>query len=150
MAQKDREAAERRKKAAEEAKVNRSLKAAAGENSAADNAILDDLINQLKKGITVSSKRHKARKTNGKASAVALEADSAEKMTEPKFESKPPADGDKTADLARDMLAALQSDGFAAFTPTTPSARSDRSTRPLCNKHPRNRALQSDSRMQIG
>lgn len=31
-------------------------------------------------------------------------------------------DQDKTADLARDMLAALKSDGFEAFTPTSPKA----------------------------
>ena len=45
------------------------------------------------------------------------------------FEPSLPEAGDKTVDLARDMLAALKSDGFEAFTPSTPKSERSRRTR---------------------
>ena len=126
-AQKNREADERLQKAKEDRNNQSFKKSSGGNDGAADNDLLDKIINDLKHRATVNSKRRRYWKANGKTTLTNGEID--KKDGEPKFEPKLPSEGDKTMDLARDMLAALKSDSFETFTPTTPSARSDRSAR---------------------
>ena len=122
-AQKEREAAEQRKKAAEEAKANRSARATdASSEGTADNAVLDTLLEKLRNGDSVGRRSRKNRRQNGNAaSSRRTNVNGNDTSSGTSFEPNLPEAGDKTADLARDMLAALKSDGFEAFTPTTAS-----------------------------
>lgn len=121
-AQEERDAADKRRKAAEEAKANRSTKNAGGAvEGGVDNAVLDTLLEKLRNGDSVGRKSRKNRRVNGSAAAPRRKSVNEKDAIGAAFEPSLPEAGDKTADLARDMLAALKSDGFEAFTPTTAS-----------------------------
>jgi len=84
-----------------------------------DTSVLDTLLEKLRNGDTVG-RRAGRRRAAEKFSAVSsnLNAD-----------GTPAPDANDTADIARDMLARLQSDGFQAFTPTSPTTGPRRQTR---------------------
>jgi hypothetical protein len=106
-------ATEKRRQAAEDAKVAR---AKAAED---DNTVLDSLLEKLRKG---ENPRRARRARPGERAAVPAALDL--------LPANVSSTGD-AADLARDMLARLQSDGFAAAaapSPSTPGA-SRRTTR---------------------
>ncbi|EJD02078.1 uncharacterized protein FOMMEDRAFT_87486 [Fomitiporia mediterranea MF3/22] len=130
-AQEERDAADRRRKAAEEAKANRSAKASTnGDSDAGDNSVLDNLLEKLRNGDSVGRKSRKNRHVNGKpAMSRRTNSSSKDDASDSAFEPALPEAGDKTVDLARDMLAALKSDGFEAFTPTTSTPKPDRAHR---------------------
>ncbi|KAH8108487.1 hypothetical protein DFH11DRAFT_1096683 [Phellopilus nigrolimitatus] len=97
-------------------------------SGAGDNAVLDNLLEKLRNGDSVGRKSRKNRRPNGKAATPLRIKVDGKDTVKPGIEAALPAEGDKTIDLARDMLAALKSDGFEAFTPTSAS-RPERSTR---------------------
>jgi len=72
-----------------------------------DTSVLDNLLEKLRSGESVG---RRARRSRQSAAPSALTVDTA---TSP-FEKEDPAD------LARNMLARLQSDGFTTLTPTSP------------------------------
>lgn len=104
-------AIQKRKQAMEESKITRQKAQDASANGSGtqedeDTSVLDNLLEKLRNGDTVGRRARRAR---------------------PSAENRPPipstlnTDGDQTvvgdtADIARDMLARLQSDGFQAFT----------------------------------
>ncbi|THH08533.1 hypothetical protein EW145_g2635 [Phellinidium pouzarii] len=128
-AQEERNAAERRRKAAEESKANRSMKNTEGNSlETGDNAVLDTLLEKLRNGDSVGRKSRRSRRTNGKTAVpLRINVDANDTITTGAHADVPAAE-DKTVDLARDMLAALKSDGFEAFNPTF-SNRTERSVR---------------------
>ena len=127
--QEEKEAADKRRKAAEEAKVNRSMRSAETEKTGEDNAVLDNLLEKLRKGDSVGRKSRKNRRANGKSSVAAqtkeVDAEASTVSALPPL----PEGADKTVDLARDMLAALKSDGFETFSSTSSTPRPARSAR---------------------
>lgn len=107
-----RESAEKRKKAAEEKKANR-LKAA-DPDSAGDTSVLDNLLDELRKGKAVGRQnRHRNRQKQADVPSTDVDEEVA-----PPTETNEKAN--ETVVLARDMLAALKSDGFATFVPPSP------------------------------
>lgn len=102
---------EKRRQAAEETKASRqkALDASSAQENE-DTSVLDNLLEKLRNGDTVGRRARRGK---------------------PGVESRPPipltlaidgaAAGDATADIARDMLARLKSDGFEAFTPASPT-----------------------------
>ncbi|KAJ3526821.1 hypothetical protein NM688_g8213 [Phlebia brevispora] len=111
----ERMAAERRKQAAEEAKANREkARAEATSQDAEDTAILDNLLEKLRNGDSVGRKRRTRNSERRPAAPLDLTADKL--LTS--------GTGNDTADLARDMLARLKSDGFDALTPASPTSSS--------------------------
>lgn len=108
-------AVEKRKQAAQEMKEHREKVAATVNNESAD--VLDSLLEKLRNGEGVG---RKSRRTRGPteiqpAVPLTLQLDSSEV-------------NDTAADIARDMLANLQSDGFVAPIPS-PTAATNTSTR---------------------
>lgn len=127
-AQQEREALERRRKAAEEAKASRPFRITEGDvSNTGDNAVLDNLLEKLRNGDSVGRKSRRNRRTKDK------QLGQGESITNGKVGDAPelgePNNGDKTVDLARDMLAALKSDGFEAFAPGTSTSSTSRSSR---------------------
>lgn len=109
--------------------MNRSKKNAEnGDDGAGDNAVLDTLLEKLRNGDSVGRKSRKNRRPNGSNAPPLPDISTIKGPHDVNFEPTLPEAGDKTVDLARDMLAALKSDGFEAFTPTT-SSRPDRTSR---------------------
>jgi cytokinesis protein len=105
---------EKRKQAAEENRANRqkALDASASlENE--DTSVLDNLLEKLRNGDTVGRKARRARAIpDGQSkSPLALIPEGAL-----------PGTGGDAADIARDMLARLKSDGFEAFAPSAAPA----------------------------
>lgn len=125
MAQKEKEAFERRK-AEEEAKLNKSAMKIDLTDAKATSE-LDDLLKKINEGVIIGKHSRRNRRAKGKpGTSLRVNVDGASAGGE-RLEIVPLPVGDKTADLARDMLAALKSDGFEAFTPTT--SKFDRDTR---------------------
>lgn len=119
----ERLAAEKRRQAAQEAKVNRAKarEAASTSPSTEDNAVLDDILEKLRKGENPRRARRGRAGERGERPAIPLSVD-----IEPSASAGP---GAETADLARDMLARLKSDGFEAFPPASPQPRQSSASR---------------------
>nr|GAT61284.1 predicted protein [Mycena chlorophos] len=101
----ERMAMEKRRQAADEIKASRQkILDEAGTNEADD--VLDTLLEKLRNGDAVSRRTRRAR-GNGPGVPASLSLD-----------AETPAE---TADVARDMLARLQSDGFVTPTPASPT-----------------------------
>lgn len=105
--------AQKRKQAMEEQKITRQ-KAQDAANEAHtddDTSVLDNLLEKLRNGDASVSRRARRPRPSAenRPPLPALNIDG------------PPAGGDDTAEIARDMLARLQSDGFQAFVPGSPS-----------------------------
>jgi cytokinesis protein len=103
----ERKAQEKRKQAAEETRANRqkALDASATlENE--DTSVLDNLLEKLRNGDTVGRKARRARPTQDNPGNVSFGITADGSIL-----------GNDTADIARDMLARLKSDGFEAFAP---------------------------------
>ena len=116
----ERLAAERRRQAVEDARANKQ-KTVEGAGEPEDTSMLDNLLEKLRSGEGVGRKARRTRPTAPKPAApLNLSADVLLGS----------AGGNDAADLARDMLARLQSDGFQAVpaSPTT-STTVRRSTR---------------------
>ena len=99
--------AEKRRRAAEELRVARQ-KAQEEASESEDTSVLDNLLEKLRSGQKVG---RRARRTRPSATSSALTV-----------ETPPSVDTEDPAGLARDMLARLQSDGFATLTPTSPKS----------------------------
>jgi len=95
--------AEKRRIAAEELRASRQ-KAQEEASESEDTSVLDNLLEKLRSGENVG---RRARRTRPSAATSALTVDTA-----PSLDEDP-------AGVARDMLARLQSDGFATLTPTS-------------------------------
>jgi cytokinesis protein len=107
-------AAEKRRQYAEDAKVSRqkALDAASIVESE-DNQALDKLLAQLSNGDAVGRWRRRARPSaENRPSAPSKLA----------LDVSLPGPSSDTVDIARDMLARLQSDGFDAIPPSSPTA----------------------------
>lgn len=115
---------EKRRQAAEQAKAQRQQAAAnATTQDVEDTSALDSLLEKLRTGNGVGRKARRSRPTASNRQAAPLTLD-AESVLEAG------SSGDNTADIARDMLARLKSDGFNAITPSSPtSSTTNRSTR---------------------
>ena len=99
------------------------------EKTGEDNAVLDNLLEKLRNGDSVGRKSRKNRRANGKPTAsTQIDEPDAEASTVNDLPPLPEG-ADKTADLARDMLAALKSDGFETFSTTSSTPRPARSAR---------------------
>lgn len=115
---------QKRKQAMEESKITRQKAQEASASGTLgqeeeDTAALDTLLEKLRNGDTVGRRAGRARRAAENRPAVStLNAD-----------GTPAPDANDTADVARDMLARLQSDGFQAFTPTLPTTGPRRQTR---------------------
>lgn len=121
-------AAEKRKQAAEEARLNREkAKEAAGQDDAENTAILDDLLEKLRNGDNVGKKARRTRPTPAARPAAPLDLSAAGLLAATR--------GNDTVDLAKDMLARLKSDGFNALGSTSPTS----STTPLPHRRSRRR-----------
>jgi cytokinesis protein len=109
----DRLAREKRKQASEQ---NKAARLKASEASTAlendDASVLDNLLEKLRNGDNVSRRARRARPTADGQSDVPLTL-----VTDGSLSGV----GNNAADIARDMLARLKSDGFEAFKPSTPS-----------------------------
>jgi cytokinesis protein len=109
---------QKRKQAMEETKINRqraqeaSATGTPGQDDE-DTSVLDTLLEKLRNGDTVGRRAGRARRVAENRPSVPLNL-STDGTSAP--------DVNDTADIARDMLARLQSDGFQAFTPTSPTA----------------------------
>lgn len=105
----------KRRQAMEDFKTQRENKdAAAAAQVDEDTSVLDNLLEKLRNGDTVGRRARRGRN-----------------VTDPKSAAPPPTDSvppvDETVDLAKDMLARLQSDGFEAFAaPTSPTTATSR------------------------
>lgn len=128
----EREAHEKRKKAAEEMREQRNKKTdySFTAQEGGDTAALDNLLEKLRNGDSIGRRRNK-----GRAGRRAPQAPAADVPPVPKDEVNeravftPTNGAENAADLARDMLARLQSDGFNAFTPTPTQSRPPRRPR---------------------
>ena len=116
---------QKRKQAMEESKITRQKAQEASSNGTPgqedeDTSVLDTLLEKLRNGDTVGRRAGRARRAAENRPAVpsSLTAD-----------GTPAPDANDTADIARDMLARLQSDGFQAFTPSSPTTGPRRQTR---------------------
>ena len=98
--------AEKRRIAAEELRAARQ-KAQEEASESEDTSVLDNLLEKLRSGENVG---RRARRSRPSAASSALTLDT----------TTPQSDKEDPADLARNMLARLQSDGFATLTPTSP------------------------------
>lgn len=107
---------EKRKQAAEEAKASRQKAAdEAASQKTADSEALDSLLEKLRAGDGVGRKARRPRPS------AANKAPSPLSLNTP---SSLDSSSDDPANLARDMLARLKSDGFEALMPSTPTASS--------------------------
>lgn len=114
----ERLAAEKRRQAAEESRAHRQkVLDAAGVGESEDTAVLDNLLEMLRSGETVGRKTRRTRPNTTVRPAPPLSLD-------PEALLAGVDTGDKTADIAKDMLARLQSDGFSTQIPRTSSATS--------------------------
>jgi cytokinesis protein len=102
----EKSALEKRKQAQEESRVNRQ-KALNSEPANEDSDVLDALLQKLRNGDTVN---RRTRRTRPSADSRAVPLSLTLEGT---------SGGDATADIARDMLAQLQSQGFV--TPASPT-----------------------------
>lgn len=95
----------------EESKITRqkAQEASAASGQDEDTSVLDNLLEKLRNGDTVGRRARRARPSTENRPVV-----SSSLNTDGIMASGP----NDTADIARDMLARLQSDGFQAFTPT--------------------------------
>jgi cytokinesis protein len=96
----------------EESKITRqkAQEASAASGQDEDTSVLDNLLEKLRNGDTVGRRPRRARpSTSENRSAVPSSLNTDGIMA---------SGANDTADIARDMLARLQSDGFQAFTPT--------------------------------
>lgn len=118
----EREAVEKRRKAAEEAKANRSRAAVDVDQGTGDTSVLDNLLEKLRNGDSVGRKSRRNRAQTGQKPPTSLTIDVDESNKVFTGTADLAAAGDNPGALARDMLAALKSDGFEAFTPTRPRA----------------------------
>lgn len=114
-------AIQKRKQAMEESKITRqkAQEEAVANGTAGtedeDTSVLDNLLEKLRNGDTVGRRARRARPSaeNRPAIPATLSTD-----------GNPASAANDTADIARDMLARLQSDGFQAFTAnSTPTPR---------------------------
>lgn len=106
---------EKRRQAAEEAKLNRQkAKDAAASEDADNTAVLDTLLDKLRNGDNIGRKARRARPSTSSRPAAPLDLVAASMLA--------PGTGNDTVDLARDMLARLKSDGFDALPATSPTA----------------------------
>ncbi len=111
----ERTAMEKRKQAAEEAKATRQkAKQEAATQSTADTEALDSLLEKLRAGDGVGRKARRPRPSAGNKQPAPLTLDT-QGLSDTGGSSDP-------ANLARDMLARLKSDGFEALTPSSPTA----------------------------
>jgi len=122
-------AMQKRKQAMEESKMTRQKAQEASANGTTgqeeeDTSVLDTLLEKLRNGDTVGRRAGRARRAaeNRPAIPSCLNTD-----------GTPAPDANDAADIARDMLARLQSDGFQAFTPTSPTSGPRRRTRRRMN-----------------
>jgi len=99
--------AEKRRIAAEEMRAARQ-KAQEEASESEDTSVLDNLLEKLRSGENVGRRARRARPS---APGSALTVDTT---------TTPPFDKEDPADVARNMLARLQSDGFTTLTPTSP------------------------------
>ena len=105
--------AEKRRIAAEELRAaRRKVQEEAPENE--DTSVLDNLLEKLRSGENVGRRR----RVRPSAASSALTIDTTASL-----------DKEDPAGLARDMLARLQSDGFAALPPTSPKSNPYSSSR---------------------
>ncbi|KAI1788457.1 hypothetical protein LXA43DRAFT_1159295 [Ganoderma leucocontextum] len=120
----EREAVEKRRQAAEDARANKvKQKEANHEENEEDNAALDNLLEKLRNGDSVGPKARRARKSTATRQTTApLTLNTDILLTTTKS-------GDETIDIARDMLMRLKSDGFDALMPSTPTIPSMRRSR---------------------
>ena len=106
----ERLAAEKRRQAAEESRAHRQKAVGdAGADDNEDTAVLDNLLEKLRSGYTVGRKARRARPNNAARPAVPLSLD-------PEALLAGAETGNETVDIAKDMLARLQSDGFSTQT----------------------------------
>ena len=115
---------EKRRQAAEDARAKKLNTQEAPEQTEEDNAALDNLLEKLRNGDSVGRKTRRTRPRDRKSAAPTPTAPLT-LNTDVLLSAK---SGD-TADLARDMLMRLKSDGFETMTPSTPTAASMRRTR---------------------
>ena len=121
--QEEREALEKRRQAAEDARANKlKHQETAPEQTEEDNAALDNLLEKLRNGDTVGRKARRTRKSVAARQTTAPLTLNTDVLLTAKS-------GDETVDIARDMLMRLKSDGFDALTPSTPTVSSMRRTR---------------------
>ena len=111
----ERLAMEKRKQAAEEAKLNREkAKEEAAAEDAENTAVLDTLLDKLRNGDNIGRKARRTRPSVTSRPAAPLDLSAASLLVS--------GTGNETVDLARDMLARLKSDGFDALPATSPTA----------------------------
>lgn len=114
----ERLAAEKRKQTEEEAKANRLKTQELGLGLSDDNrSMVDDIMAKLRNGEVV--RRRKGRPSDRPTVTDLPQANPI----------IPTATGDETADLAMDMLARLQSDGFKTFQSVSPSSTTPKTRR---------------------
>lgn len=119
---------EKRKQAAEEAKLNRERAKEAASAADENTDVLDNLLEKLRNGDNIGRKARRARPSAASRPAAPLDLSAG-------------ALGNDTADLARDMLARLKSDGFdAGLPPTSPTS----STAPPRRSRRRVRGISED------
>jgi len=108
--------ADKRRRVAEEAKASRQKALENAEAQTTEDTVLDDLLMKLRNGDSVGRRARRGRHGSTKPS---------EPLTvETSRSFQPDVDTLDTVGLARDMLAALKSDGFEAFAPSTPTTSS--------------------------
>jgi cytokinesis protein len=102
----ERAAAEKRLQYAEEMKVARAEAKSKAPPPDENATALDDLLEKLRNGDTVGNRKHRRARPSTSQQPVSPIKSTPGGMT-------------STADIARDMLAALQQDGFATFDPSS-------------------------------
>ena len=122
-------AMQKRKQAMEESKMTRQKAQEASANGTTgqeeeDTSVLDTLLEKLRNGDTVGRRAGRARRAAENRPAIPSSLNT---------DGTPAPDANDAADIARDMLARLQSDGFQAFTPTSPTSGPRRRTRRRMN-----------------
>lgn len=101
-----------------------------GGDGSEDNSVLDTLLEKLRNGDSVGRKSRKNRRANGRpGTSTQLKEPDTETANGVNELPSLPEGGDKTVDLARDMLAALKSDGFETFSNASSTPRPPRSAR---------------------
>lgn len=125
---------EKRRKAADDMKASRSKTALSDSNSqvTGDASVLDNLLEKLRNGDSVGRKSRRNRQAPGGRAAMPMTLDINTANGAGHEDAPSPSAlgviGDDTADLARDMLARLKSDGFV--TPNSPRTERSSARRP--------------------